>query len=183
MIIFPAHDVPRKLLGTAFKLALKIITTSKSLAEWNRHLSTVQLGNRLPFFFAGSLDMQRKGLYSYTRRFRFPCNPSLKLSHGYLTKDQLEDIVEDVVASSSIWQELETLAVVHWPLLLIDLQRQNLANAENTNATSMASRQTQEKTMTGTYQQSTGHQDYDASGLIDGLCVQSGHLVLYLGKR
>jgi hypothetical protein len=142
-LIFPAHGVPRKLLGTAFKLALKIIITSKSLAGRNHHLDTVQLGNRLPFFFAGSLDTQIKGLYSYTRRFRFPCNPLLNLSYGYLTKDQLEDIVEDVVASSSIWQELETLAVVHWPLLLIDLQTYNSANAENTNATSIASRQTQ----------------------------------------
>ena len=40
----------------------------------------------------------------------------------YLTENKLEDIVVDVVATLSIWQELEALGVVHWSLLLIDLE-------------------------------------------------------------
>lgn len=40
---------------------------------------------------------------------------------GYLTEDKLEDVVENVVAAGSIWQQLEALGVVHWSLLLIDL--------------------------------------------------------------
>ena len=36
-------------------------------------------------------------------------------------EDELEDVVEDVVASSTIWDKLESLGVVHWSLLLINL--------------------------------------------------------------
>lgn len=46
-------------------------------------------------------------------------------SVGYLgTEDKLEDIVEDIVAAGSVWQQLEALGVVHWALLLIDLQNE-----------------------------------------------------------
>lgn len=41
-----------------------------------------------------------------------------------LTEHELEDVVEDEVASGSVRQKLEALAVVHWSLLLIHL-RQN----------------------------------------------------------
>jgi hypothetical protein len=34
---------------------------------------------------------------------------------------QLEDVVEDIVTSLSIWEKLEGLAIVHWSLLLVDL--------------------------------------------------------------
>lgn len=40
-----------------------------------------------------------------------------------LTEHELEDVVEDEVASGSVWQKLETLAVVHWSLFLIDLEQ------------------------------------------------------------
>lgn len=40
-----------------------------------------------------------------------------------LTEHELEDVVKDEVASGSIRQKLETLAVVHWSLLLIDLEQ------------------------------------------------------------
>ena len=36
-------------------------------------------------------------------------------------EDKLKDVVEDVVASGTIWEKLEGLGVVHWSLLLIDL--------------------------------------------------------------
>lgn len=39
-----------------------------------------------------------------------------------LSENQLEDIVENEIASSSIWHKLENLAVVHRSLLLIDLK-------------------------------------------------------------
>ncbi len=39
-----------------------------------------------------------------------------------LTEDQLENIVENEVASGAIWKELEGLAVIHGSLLIIDLQ-------------------------------------------------------------
>jgi hypothetical protein len=40
-----------------------------------------------------------------------------------LTEHELEDVVEDEVASGSVRQKLETLAVVHWSLFLIDLEQ------------------------------------------------------------
>lgn len=38
-----------------------------------------------------------------------------------LTKDELEDIVEDKITPSPIWQELENLRVVHRSLFLVHL--------------------------------------------------------------
>lgn len=40
-----------------------------------------------------------------------------------LTEHELEDVVEDEVASGSVRQKLETLAIVHWSLFLIDLEQ------------------------------------------------------------
>jgi len=40
----------------------------------------------------------------------------------YLSKDQLEDIIEDEVTALSVRKELESLAVVHGSLLLINLE-------------------------------------------------------------
>ena len=38
-------------------------------------------------------------------------------------EDKLKDVVEDVVATGAIREELEGLGVVHWSLLLIDLSQ------------------------------------------------------------
>lgn len=47
---------------------------------------------------------------------------------GYLSaEDKLEDIVEDIVAAGSVWQQLEALRVVHWALLLINLQNETVS--------------------------------------------------------
>lgn len=34
---------------------------------------------------------------------------------------QLEDIVEDEVTASAVWEELKHLCIIHWPLLFINL--------------------------------------------------------------
>lgn len=46
-----------------------------------------------------------------------------------LTEHELEDVVEDEVAAGSIRQKLEALAVVHWSLLLVDLEQYELASS------------------------------------------------------
>ncbi len=44
------------------------------------------------------------------------------------TEDELEDVVEDEVASGSIRHQLEALGVVHWSLLLVHLRSSRLAS-------------------------------------------------------
>jgi hypothetical protein len=39
----------------------------------------------------------------------------------HLSEHQLEDVIEDIIASGTVRHKLECLAVVHGPLLLIDL--------------------------------------------------------------
>jgi hypothetical protein len=39
------------------------------------------------------------------------------------SEHQLEDVVVNEIASRTVWQELKGLAIVHGPLLLVDLKR------------------------------------------------------------
>jgi hypothetical protein len=53
----------------------------------------------------------------------FPCTQTNHAAKSYFrsSENQLEDIVEDKVAALSIREKLESLAVVHWSLLFVDL--------------------------------------------------------------
>jgi len=55
--------------------------------------------------------------------------PNLPSLYINLSEDQLENVVEDVIASGSIRHKLECLAVVHRSLLLIDLEDLNQRSA------------------------------------------------------
>jgi hypothetical protein len=56
---------------------------------------------------------------------RCPCTQTNHAANCYFrsSENQLEDIVEDKVAALSIGEKLESLAVVHWSLLLVDLDK------------------------------------------------------------
>jgi hypothetical protein len=63
-------------------------------------------------------------MHNYALRLGCPSSHQPNNS-GYLTKDKLEDVVEDEVASGSVWQKLEALAVIHRSLLLVHLEHMN----------------------------------------------------------
>jgi hypothetical protein len=50
-----------------------------------------------------------------------PCVPNPDSCEIDLSEYQLEDIVVDEVASSTIWKKLKGLAVIHRALLIVDL--------------------------------------------------------------
>jgi len=54
--------------------------------------------------------------------------PILSFLHN-LSEYQLEQIIEDVIASRTIGHELEGLAVVHWSLLRVDLKNNNVSQS------------------------------------------------------
>lgn len=58
--------------------------------------------------------------------------PNILSPHS--TKHQLEDIVEDEVASSAIREELEGLAVVHRSLLIVDLEVKQVSQSISSSA-------------------------------------------------
>lgn len=52
------------------------------------------------------------------------------LSYNFVassSEDQLEDVVEDVVAASTVGKELECLAVVHGSLFIVDLENDKVS--------------------------------------------------------
>lgn len=75
-----------------------------------------------------------------------PLYPTHFSSLGHLSENEFEDIVEDIIASGTIWEELEGLAVIHRTLLLINLHAVVSGEPDNW-------------MLGATYQQSSSHQD------------------------
>jgi hypothetical protein len=58
-----------------------------------------------------------------------PIYPTQASSNTYcLSENQLEDVVEDEEAALSVGEELEGLAVVHRPLLFVDLEESTISS-------------------------------------------------------
>lgn len=79
----------------------------------------------------------------------------------------------NVEAAVSIWQELETLAVVHWTLLLIDLKKLIVSKCLSSHQILYRS---------STYQESSSDHDENAAGVNNWLGVEGCNLVLNLGE-
>jgi hypothetical protein len=91
----------------------------------------------------------------------------------HLPVNKTEDVVEDEVASSTVRQKLESLSVVHWLLLLVDLGK------------SLATAQPQNVEPRCTYKKSTGNHDKNTALLVGRLGIESADLMRNLleGKR